>query len=355
MRNRTKISSVAILPTVAVLVAGGLLAGCGGSNSDSSSTTTARTATTAESASQDGRRLDDPSPIGTFAVARVEVTFVDDSRPTKAHGGQPEKPQRTLPTVVWYPTAGDATGKVADGGPMIDGGKAPLIVFSHGSTRNADDYASTLVAWASAGYVVAGPNYPLSTTGVPGGTDYGGAPEQAVDVAFVIDRMLAGEAGDEKAPWSGRIDDARIGLGGQSFGAITTLTAVADPCCTDDRIAAITEFAGFGGGSEKTPADATGAPPALFVHGNADPTVPYDAGRGSFDHYPGDAWFLTLVGTGHDDGYFGGLDEPLDELVTRATAAFYDAQLKGDDQGMDRLRELVSKAGPKVATLEPRS
>lgn len=354
-------------PTATIALGTALLAwavvGCGGSDDGGSGPTTepttAPTATTGQS-TPDGlaapAALVDAAEIGTYRVGRVERVLVDDSRPTKAHGGQPELPSRTLPTVVWYPAVGDPTDEVGEGLAFADGGPAPLIVFSHGSTRKGVHYEATLTAWASAGYVVAAPDYPLSTEGVPGGTDYGGAPEQAGDVSFVIDQMLAepgpeSEADDsDPLPWSGRIDPARLGLGGQSFGAITTLTAAADPCCADERIAAITEFAGFGGGS----GEGRTAPPALFFQGSDDPTITLEAGRGAFDQYPGEGAFLTLVGSDHDSGYFGGIAEPLDELVTRSALAFYDRYLKGDGAAIDRLRALVESAGPAVATLEER-
>jgi len=346
--SKTGGSLPGLLSGILLLAAVG--AGCSSSDGPSASEPSG-TAPTASTAGPDDQELVEPAEVGTYRVGRVEVVLVDGSRPTKAHGGQPERRERTLPTVVWYPAVGDASAAAGADLPFADGGDVPLIVFSHGSTRNAEDYAATLTAWASAGYVVAAPNFPLSTTGVPGGTDYGGAPEQAGDVSFVITHLLVepGAApGAPAHPWAGRIDAERIGLGGQSFGAITTLVAASDPCCADDRVVAVTEFAGFGGGGP----EGRPGPPALFVHGDADPTVGYDAGRGAFAGYPGDASFLTLHGAGHDDGFFGGVGDPLDELVTRSTLAFYDRHLKGDDGAADRLRHVVAEAGPEVASLD---
>src|SRR5262249_41093610 len=45
--------------------------------------------------------------IGTFAVGRVERTFVDDSRPTKANGTYAGAPDRTLHTTIYYPAPGE--------------------------------------------------------------------------------------------------------------------------------------------------------------------------------------------------------------------------------------------------------
>lgn len=283
--------------------------------------------------------------IGTYDVVTAQVTFVDESRSTKAHGGRPALPSRTLPVEVRYPEPVGGAHR----------GAFPLIVFSHGSTRRAEHYHRTLDAWASAGYVVVGPDFPLSKEGTPGGTDYAGIAEQAGDVSFVIDRVLASSS-DPQRPWAALVDPHRIGLGGQSLGAITTVAVGINPCCVDDRVDAITEFAGaWADLGSAGPVAADAAPPALLVHGDADPTVPYAMGEALLELHPGDRRLLTLVGTGHDAGYFGGLDEPLDELVTRATVCFYDLHLKDDPDAAARLEALVARAGPEVATLSPRS
>ena len=40
---------------------------------------------------------------GAYQVGRAELVFVDDNRPTGENRGLPAKPQRTLPTTVWFP------------------------------------------------------------------------------------------------------------------------------------------------------------------------------------------------------------------------------------------------------------
>lgn len=352
-RSHRNLSAAFTAITVIGLTAG-LITSCASDDSRRTSDSTESTSPRAETAGVDSGA---PRPATTFEVGRADRTYVDTTRSTAAHGGQPELPSRTLKTLVLYPADG-----AGDDVRPIDG-PWPMIVFSHGSTRSGIDYVDTLSWWASAGYVVVAPSFPLSSTNTPGGTAYGDYENQTEDVSFVIDSVT----GDEEpvasnGPSLGELVDAdRIGAGGQSFGAITTLGVVAAKCCADDRIKVATEFAGmllpFSSGTEL--ATSVAGIPILFVHGNDDPTVTYDAGRTAFSTIGAPGGFLTLVGTGHDDGYFGGGSTDLDRLVSDSTLAFYDGVLKpdgdedGDDPtGMERVQELVEEAGPTVATLE---
>ena len=93
--------------------------------------------------------------------------------------------------------------------------------------------------------------------------------------------------------------------------------------------------------------------PILFVQGDEDPTIPYANGRAIWERIGAPGGFLTLVGSGHDGGFFLGGEEPLDKLVAEATLAFYDAHLKGDATGQQRLESVVADAGPEVAKFDP--
>ena len=295
-------------------------------------------------------------PVGTFAVGLARRTFVDSTRPTAAHGGVAEKPSRTLPAIVVYPAAGgpaSATAPKAIDDAAAQPGPWPLIVFSHGSTRRGIHYVDTLTAWASAGYVVVAPDYPLSSEGVPGGTDYQGAPEQARDVSFLIDEVTR-LAGTGDAVLAGLVDVEHIGLGGQSFGAITSVLAGYNTCCAEDRVDAVVVFAGAGLATPESGLldPASSARALLWVHGDADGTLPYAGAHAAWAQLPAPRWFLTLAGGGHDDGFFGGLTSPEDRVVTLASVGFLDQQLKGDATGLNRSREAVDAAGATVAKLE---
>ncbi len=319
------------------------LAACGGSSGHGDGRTAA------DEPAPPGRSA--PSDVvepGTHGVGSRVVTLVDASRPTAAHGGRPELPERTLPTLVLYPA--EVGGRARPAVPEATSlpGPWPTIVFSHGSAGDGDNYIDKLATWVSAGYVVLAPSFPLSATGTAGGTRYDDVEAQAGDVSFVLD-----QATDPDGPFGALVDGERIGVGGQSFGAITSLAVGYNACCADPRIDAVTVFAGMWFPLSSGGAVADGArAPLLSVHGDADPTVPYDGGRAAWELVTAPKLFLTLPGGGHDDGYFGAFATPVDAATTQVTLAFYDRHLKDDDAALDRARGAVVEAGDQVARLD---
>lgn len=333
-----------------------LAVACGWTGGDASSTTTTTTTTAGAGGSPEtsgpttGARLE-----GTFAVGMTRRDFVDTTRPTPAHGGAPERPERDLPTLVLYPAEGRPGGDPV-GGAEPTGGRWPLVVFSHGSTRSGIDYLKTLAVWVAAGYVVVAPDHPLSHSGVPGGTDYGEAPAQAHDVAFVIDRVSELAGGRDDAVLGGRLVPGAVGIAGQSFGAMTSLLAGFHTCCADPAVRAVVSFAGAAVPSSDDAGLATeaAARPLLSIHGDADPTLPYSGEHDGWSRLRGDKYFLTITGGGHDDGFFDGLATPRDRVVALTSLAFLDRYLKEDDEAGSRVRQVVDAAGPSVATLDAR-
>jgi len=118
-------------------------------------------------------------------VSTTTMTFVDTSRSTPPWNGMPARPSRTLVTSIWYP---------AKSGSANHPGPYPLIVFAHGLGGSPQDYRTLLTAWAAAGYVVAAPLFPLSSSETPGGPDGGDIGNQPGDMSFVIDQMLKASA-----------------------------------------------------------------------------------------------------------------------------------------------------------------
>ncbi len=124
--------------------------------------------------------------------------FVDHTRTIALPGGR--RVARTVVTIVRYPSAG---------------GPHPLIVFGHGYTLTPASYATLLDAWASAGYVVAAPIFPLENAHAPGGPNESDLVTQPADMRLVITRLLALDAlpGDILHD---RIDPHLIAIAGHS-------------------------------------------------------------------------------------------------------------------------------------------
>jgi dienelactone hydrolase len=259
-----------------------------------------------------------PAPAAPrLAVTFSARTFVDTSRPTPAHGGAPELPSRTLPTTVAVPD-----------GP----GPFPLILFSHGFGSSGQDYADLLRAFASAGYVVAAPDFPVTSEGVPGGAERGvDAPDaQPADVRFVIDKLLAD-------PLAARIDPRRIGAAGHSMGAGITMGVAFNTCCRDERIGAGVLMAVDPPTLYQGDYFVPPATPVLVIHGDRDESLPYAGGRRAYETADAPKFFLTVLGGDHGSA--------ASEAVMPATIDFFDTYLKGRPDGLMRLKADADRPG----------
>jgi predicted dienelactone hydrolase len=266
-------------------------------------------------------RAADTSTTHTVAV-RTEH-FVDRSRPTEAvpvlhfKGGKVRK----LPTTIWYPSD--------DRGPF------PLIVFSHGVGGSPQGYETTLRAWAAAGFVVAGPLFPIGSLPNEGNAAVTDVRNQTGDVSFVITKVLALDR-QKKSGLGHIIDSKHIGVAGHSLGAVTTLGVAFRSCCRDKRIDAVISYAG-------TPliygTDFKGiTTPLLLVHGNADATVDYRGSVASFNRARGPKFFITIINGTHGAGILG--DDPVvTAAVAKASLDFWRAYLLGDTSAVARLRQ----------------
>lgn len=153
------------------------------------------------------------------------LTLVDTSRKIKASMGFAGSETRRIDVKVWVPK-----GK----GPF------PLVIYSHGTFGHADNAMHLVRALVDAGYVVAAPDYPLSSrhawTKIMSAdvTDVG---EQVRDLGFIIDRLLA------EPDLGKRIDPARIGTTGHSLGAVTSYFGSFGARTRDPRIKATAPIA----------------------------------------------------------------------------------------------------------------
>ncbi len=127
---------------------------------------------------------------GIAVAAEADVRLRDDAR------------RREIPVAVTYPN-GD--------GPF------PVIVFSHAESGAARDSRPLLRFWATRGYVVLAPSHADGSG--KSASDPKAWENRARDLAFVLDSL--GLVGERVPTLAGRIDAARIGVGGQAYGAYT--------------------------------------------------------------------------------------------------------------------------------------
>ena len=196
---------------------------------------------------------------GPHEVGRVELHWVDRSRPTPANGDFPGAPGRAFDVSLWYPERLR--------------GPHPLAVYSHGfvSSRKGGTYLASHLA--SHGYLVVAADFPLTRAGAPGGPNAADVVHQPPDVSFLIDRVL-GLAGSEK-PFEGWVDEVRVGAFGLSLGGVTTTLVAFHPEWRDPRVAAAISIAGVGDVFGRHFFDHA-ALPFLMIAGTADGIVDFE-------------------------------------------------------------------------------
>jgi dienelactone hydrolase len=270
-----------------------------------------------------------------YAVGVLTDTFLDPHRTTPAWNGSPELPGRMLVTTILYPTAGSTSSNLTPGAaPDKSAGPFPLIVFAHGLGGAPQDYITLLTHWASEGFVVAAPLFPLSNSNVAGGPDAGDVVNQPKDMSFVIDAMLF-DSLLPSGPLSGLVDPKKIGAAGHSNGAVTTLGLVANTCCHDARVKAAIVMAGTTEGFPPGHYDFSKTPPLLLVHGTADQLIPYRSAPLVYNAARGPKGLLTLAGGTHGGAAAG--DPQTASTVILTTTDFFKAYLTGDRQAQSRL------------------
>jgi hypothetical protein len=303
-------------PAAALLAVAALTTACSAAAEPGSS---ARPATSASRSPASAAR---PKPaerlpvgtIGGYAVAEHMLRLVDRSRPRLG--------PRTLATTVWYPViprAAAASGRLARG-------QFPLVVFGPGYYVCVSSYGPLLRAWASAGYVVAGIEFPRTNCHLANPNENDMA-NQPADMAYVIRRLLA-VSGQPHGFLAGLIDQGKIAVAGQSDGGDTVAALVANTCCRDRAVTAAIVLAGAEwppmGGAYFTKT----TPPILFVQGDADNVnLPADSLLMYRADRTGPRSYLDLFGAGHLPPYEG--QAPAAPVVARVTVDFLDRYLVG--------------------------
>ena len=261
--------------------------------------------------------------MAPHAVGTTRLTVVDDHRATAPRGARPEVGSRTLALTVRYPTAGAAGPAEHEG--AAPSGAWPLVVFAHGFDASQATYAGFLHDLAAAGFVVAAPEFPQSSSTLPGAPVEGDEGEQARDVAFVVDRLTDGTT---TPTLTAAIRPGPVGVVGHSDGAQTALLAAFSPAYVDHRIGAVVAASGaldsYGG-----PWFTTADPPLLSLHGEHDELNPLARDQQLVAADPGPARLVLVGGASH----LGAVTGPAEPEVVRLVADDLAWRLEGSPGG----------------------
>ncbi|HEY8218188.1 MAG TPA: hypothetical protein VIH82_13710 [Acidimicrobiia bacterium] len=259
---------------------------------------------------------------------------MDASRPTPPNNEYAGAPNRTLETVVSYPTR--------RGRPMR---RCPLVVFATGFGGTATSYAPLYDHWVRAGYVVAAPTFPLSCADAPGGTSAVDMLSQPGDLRFVLDHVLT-ESDRRESPLRGLVDPGRVGLAGKSMGGITALLVGFDPDQREPRVRAVLAMTGLAMDTVRFDRFDT---PLLLVHGDKDEVLSITASIEAYAAASPPKHFVTLLDQLHVEAFDGG-DEPAARVVNTTTVDFLDAYVRGRRRAVGRLARDGDVPG--VATIQ---
>lgn len=273
----------------------------------------------------------------SFTVAQLTLPLVDTTRTATVDG---HTGPRQLPTTVWYPV----------GAP----GERPLVVFATGYLQCPAAYGPLLQSWATAGFIVAAPTFPLTSCAVPGEPQESDELNQPADMAFVIRQLLAASAtgtpGNGK--FLGRINPQQVAVAGQSDGGNTVVALAFNTCCMSVPVKAALVLSGEQLPSFHGTFFPPGSPPMLVVQGTADPINPLaDSQQLYADDQSGPKAMVLLDGAGHLTPYEG--TNPTEQVVAAVTLDFLDQYVLGQPSAAAALARDGSQPGVDSLTAVP--
>jgi predicted dienelactone hydrolase len=280
---------------------------------------------------------------GPFAVGTTELSLVEAAPPGSR--------SRSIPAVVRYPSLGAPGGSEHPGAdPDRTNGPYPLLVFSSGFDIAPEAYAALLESWATAGYVVVDPTYPLTGPGSPEGVDEADIVNHPADLRFVITSLLQASTASG-GPLSGLIDASKVAVVGHSDGGDVSLATATNSCCRDPRVKVAiilsgAELTSFGGTYYQS-----GSVPLFVVQGTNDTLNPPACSVQLYNAAPPPKYYLSLLGAGHEPPYLQpGTDQ---SVVQEATKDFLDGYLKGSAVARAALSSIGSSSSQTVLSTAP--
>ena len=185
----------------------------------------------------------------------------------------------------------------------------PLVVFSHGNSATRFGYTYLCEMLASWGYIVVSPDHTgncrftfLDGKFVPMGGPRNGtkdsptaqsAVDRPHDISFLIDEIERLNSGAD-CRFTGRVNCAKVGVSGGSFGGYTTMAAAE----IDARIAAVMPLVAGGPlplGETRT----NTSTPAMVLVGAKDATVDNRFNRRYYDETTAPKFWIELTEGGH--------------------------------------------------------
>jgi predicted dienelactone hydrolase len=281
----------------------------------------------------------------------------------------PKRSHRPIPYLVYYPANPEPQDLF------------PVVLFSHGMGGSIMGYGFLGRYWASHGYVVIHPTHAGSDfKALQGYGDFWRfydvlslTPEHWLDrphdVSFLIDQLPSIE---QSVPTlAGHLDKTRIGAGGHSYGAYTTLLLAGarvwpssdkpPMAAPDERIRAFLAFSPQGQGRFGLTARSWMAihRPVLQMSGSqdfGDSGQPPLWRKDAFDGLPADGrkWFILLDGASHFSfvGRQSGRPNPplaaIHHFIQRESLLFWDAWLKDDPAARAALQRQTEEAPPGI-------
>ncbi len=162
------------------------------------------------------------------------VSLIDETRQVKASNGFAGSPVRRIDVTIWYPIEAGRDQQSAEATRPV-AGNHPLVIYSHGSYGRADNALHLVNSLVSVGYIVAAPDYPLSSRAAYtkiSGIDISDVANQTRDVHFILDQLLKDK---DLAPL---IDKEKIATIGHSLGAVSSYFTSFGSLAYDPRIKA---------------------------------------------------------------------------------------------------------------------
>jgi dienelactone hydrolase len=265
-----------------------------------------------------------PAPAGPpYAVGVSHFTLVDPSRGTAALDGDPPSSDRTLPVTLHYPATGEA-----EAAPPASG-QFPLVVFAHGFDISAAGYDDFTRDLAAQGFIVAAPDFPLSSTSPPGPVTQSDIDNQARDLSFLLTMLPTSMV---PSAVRGHVAPGEAGVVGHSDGGNTAARVASNSCCFDPRIGAAVILSGDEG---QTGGDwaVPGSPPMLLLQGTADDINPWSLSQRLYDDAAAPKWLVAINGADHLAPYTSG---PQRGAIVALVADFLRARLQ-DPSVMSRV------------------